>query len=107
MKLADTIFVWTSDEDSKDVYPTRGKLAAAVRSELHAPHRYAFHYGAGDILWDEADNAERRRLLVELVRRMIIEDGILESGVLDVLNSIDDIDPEIIIAAAKSNAGKA
>lgn len=100
MKLAKSVMLWTPDTDSYDGKPNRGQVVVAAfpeAADIIEPPEAA---GACMPVWHVIDDFERRKLLVNFVRRMIERDNIKEETVRAALSEIEDIDPDVVIATS-------
>ncbi|WP_192385759.1 hypothetical protein [Mesorhizobium silamurunense] len=92
MLLKDALIVWTPNRAPFENLPTAGKIAVTTLPEPDALKAHPSSYGASDIEWTQASNAQRHKLLSEKLENIAKDDQLDPSDILDSLGGIDDID---------------
>jgi hypothetical protein len=80
MRAREAMFVWTPDREpfDKAKFPLKGRMAATTIPESAANRQHPTSYGACNLNWEEADDAERLQLAQRLVSQLIHKDNIPE-----------------------------
>jgi hypothetical protein len=75
---------------TKQTFPLKGRMAATTIPESAENRQYPMSYGACNLNWEEADDAERLQLAQRLVSQLINEDNIPEAEIRKEFSQVEE-----------------
>ncbi|WP_316216242.1 hypothetical protein [Bradyrhizobium sp. SZCCHNR3003] len=92
MRASEAMFVWTPDRHPFDgpEFPLKGTIAVTTIPESPENRLHPMSYGASNLDWREASEAERRQKAQALVSQLIHDDNIPEDRVRDAFQQVEE-----------------